>query len=101
MYARRRTRSAPFLAGVDFTAYAENAMIHSAVERKFEIIGEALNPLAKADPLLAARLPDPAEIIAFRNLLVHAYAVVEHSRVVAHSKWAAAGAARGRGGAAG
>ena len=44
-----------FVAGVDLKAYAETQVIHSAVERKFQIIGEALNQLSKADPALAAR----------------------------------------------
>lgn len=43
---------------------------------KFEIIGEALNQLSKLDPALAARIPDLAEIAAFRNLLIHGYADV-------------------------
>lgn len=72
---------ASFIADVDLATYSANSMIHSAVERKFEIIGEALNLLAKADPALATRIPDLAEIIAFRNLLIHGYAVVQHARV--------------------
>jgi uncharacterized protein with HEPN domain len=38
-----------FVAGLDATSYAANAMAQAAVERKFEIIGEALNQLAKLD----------------------------------------------------
>ena len=30
---------------------------------------------------LARRIPDIREIIAFRNVLIHGYAVVEHDRV--------------------
>jgi uncharacterized protein with HEPN domain len=56
-------------------------VIHSAVERKFQIIGEALNLLSKADAALAASIPDLAQIVAFRNVLIHGYAVVEHPRV--------------------
>ena len=43
--------------------------------------GEALNQLSKADPALAASIPDLPRIIAFRNVLIHGYAVVEHPRV--------------------
>jgi uncharacterized protein with HEPN domain len=32
-----------FTAGLDAKIYAETDVVHSAVERKFEIIGEALN----------------------------------------------------------
>lgn len=75
-----------FIAGVDFGAYADSPLLHSAVERKFEIIGEALSQLAKLDPALASRIPETAQIVAFRNLLIHGYAVVEHARVwrIAH-----------------
>ncbi len=47
-----------FTSGMDVGAYAANEMAQSAVERKFEIIGEALNQLAKLDAALAARIPD-------------------------------------------
>lgn len=70
-----------FVAGVTLEAYAANPMLHSAVERKFEVIGEALNQLSKADPMLAARIPELSRIVAFRNLLIHGYAVVDHARV--------------------
>ena len=75
-----------FIADLDFVTYAVSPLIHSAVERKFEIIGEALNLLSKAEPALAARVPEIERIIAFRNLLIHGYAVVEHARVWAIAK---------------
>ena len=65
-----------FTAGMDATAYAGNAMAQAAVERKFEIIGEALNQLAKLDAAMAARIPDLPQIVAFRNQLIHGYATV-------------------------
>jgi uncharacterized protein with HEPN domain len=43
--------------GLDARTYAETELIHSAVERKFEIIGEALNQIAKLDPMLATVSP--------------------------------------------
>ena len=45
-----------FTADLDATVYATNAMAQAAVERKFEIIGEALNQLAKLDSALATRI---------------------------------------------
>jgi len=51
-------------------------MIRSAVERQFEIIGEALNRLHQCDPELAGRLTDVSRIIAFRNRLIHGSATV-------------------------
>ena len=40
-----------FIAGLDVRTYAETEVVHSAVERKFEIIGEALSQLPKLDPV--------------------------------------------------
>jgi uncharacterized protein with HEPN domain len=70
-----------FIAGMDVATYAANEMAQSAVERKFEIIGEALNQLAKLDAALAARIPDLPQIVAFRNQLIHGYAKVNVSTV--------------------
>lgn len=70
-----------FVAGMDATAYAATPLVHSAVERKFEIIGEALSQLAKLDAALAARVPNLPQIVAFRNQLIHGYALVNHSTV--------------------
>ena len=70
-----------FVSGVDAETYSNPPLIHSAVERKFEIIGEALNALHKVDPELAKRVPDSSQIIAFRNILIHGYAVIKHERV--------------------
>ena len=53
-----------FVAGLDASGYANNPLVHSAVERKFEIIGEALNPLSKTDAALGARISDLAQIVA-------------------------------------
>lgn len=61
--------------------YAANPMAQAAVERKFEIIGEALNQLAKLDADLAARIPDLPQIVAFRNQLIHGYTAVNVSTV--------------------
>jgi uncharacterized protein with HEPN domain len=51
-------------------------MAQAAVERKFEVIGEALNQLSKFDAAIAARIPDLPKIVAFRNQLIHDYAMV-------------------------
>jgi uncharacterized protein with HEPN domain len=61
--------------------YEQDAVIRSAVERNFEIIGEALNRIRRTDPATAARVPEHDDIIAFRNLLIHGYDVVDHARV--------------------
>ncbi len=65
-----------FLAGRSFAQYAGDEVLRSAVERQFEIAGEALNRALKADSGLAERLPEAPKVIAFRNVLAHDYAVV-------------------------
>ena len=53
------------------------------MERKFEIIGESLNQLAKQDAALASRIPRIHEIIAFRNILIHGDTLlIERARVL-------------------
>ncbi len=70
-----------FTEGRDFKSYSSDAMLRSAVERQFEIIGEALRRLDEVAPEVAAAIPEYRRIIAFRNVLIHGYAVVD-SRLV-------------------
>ena len=70
-----------FTRGKTRNDYVSDALLHSAVERQFEIVGEALAQLARSDPARAARVPEYRQIIAFRNILVHGYAVVDRARV--------------------
>jgi len=68
---------ASFTAGKSFAHYADDAMLRAAVEREFEIVGEALSQLARIDGTVAARVSEYRQIIAFRNILAHAYAQVD------------------------
>jgi uncharacterized protein with HEPN domain len=54
-----------------------------AVERSFEIIGEALSRLAREFPEVAARIPEHRRVIDFRNVLAHGYDVVDPRLVYA------------------
>ena len=56
-------------------------MLRSAVERQFEIIGEALNQALSVDPTLRSQVTGASSIIAFRNRLIHGYATVAHETV--------------------
>jgi len=53
-------RLASFVAGRHWQDYRQEAMLRSAVERQFEIIGEALSQLGRRDPALLARIDDHA-----------------------------------------
>ncbi len=66
-----------FTEGKIFADYQGDPMLRSAVERQFEIIGEALAQLARIDEALAERIAEHRRIIAFRNILIHGYAQVD------------------------
>ena len=70
-------RIAEFTAGKQFEDYHSNTMLRAAVERQFEIIGEALSQLARLDERLVERISEHRRIIAFRNILIHGYADVD------------------------
>jgi uncharacterized protein with HEPN domain len=70
-----------FMGSATLETYLADVMLRSAVERQLQNLGEALVQLEKLSPVLAARIPQHRKIIGFRNVLVHAYTTVNHSRV--------------------
>ena len=78
---RAAERIARFTSGKSFSEYEADEFLRSAVERQFEIIGEALNRLAQVDALTAGQIPDLPRIVAFRNVLIHGYAAVDNRLV--------------------
>lgn len=61
--------------------YHGDRILRQAIERNFEIIGEAMKRLAQHDPEIARRIGDHRQIIAFRNVLIHGYDLVDHALV--------------------
>ena len=78
---RAAERIVSFTAGQTFDDYVSNQMLSSAIERQFEIIGEALLRLRRTDPDVAEMVPEINKIIGFRNVLVHDYDSVDFRRV--------------------
>jgi uncharacterized protein with HEPN domain/predicted nucleotidyltransferase len=74
-------RIARFTDGKAFADYETDEMLQAAVERQFEIIGEALERLVKLEPAFATQISEHTRIIAFRNTLIHGDADVDASLV--------------------
>ena len=66
-----------FTEGESVETYQENVLLRSAVERQFEIIGEALRQALQHFPELDGNISASRQIIAFRNRLIHAYAAID------------------------
>jgi uncharacterized protein with HEPN domain len=65
-----------FVAGKSWDDYAGELLLRSAVERQFEIAGEAMSVLRSYDPETAGRVPNVHRIVGMRNILIHGYAQV-------------------------
>lgn len=70
-----------FLAGISLDEYLSDLLRRRAVEREFEIIGEALNRLRQVDADTAARVPGLKNAVGLRNVLIHGYAEIVDDRV--------------------
>lgn len=70
-----------FVGGMDFKEYQDKPVAKRAVERDFEIIGEALNRIKNADDELLQKISEHHRIIGFRNILIHGYDIVDEAIV--------------------
>lgn len=66
-----------FTKDITLEKYQEDLMVKSAVERQFEILGEALNRIKKLEPEILNEFPDWQKIIAFRNIIAHGYDAID------------------------
>ena len=69
------------ISGRTFTDYRDTRALRRAVEREFEIIGEALNRLSDQDPATAAQIPELRRAVDFRNRIIHGYDTVDDEAV--------------------
>ena len=60
----------------DFNVYMADKMLRRAVEREFEIIGEAMNRIHKLDPDI--QISSKRQIISMRNRVIHGYDKIDN-----------------------
>jgi len=60
----------------DFNIYISNKMLRRAIEREFEIIGEALNRIEKIDSTI--NISSKKQIISMRNRVIHGYDKIDN-----------------------
>ena len=65
-----------FIEGKSFQDCQNDLVLRSAVERQFEIVGEALAQGLKHFPELAGAVTASRQIVDFRNRLIHGYAAI-------------------------
>lgn len=70
-------RIARFTEGKTWSDYRSDEMLRAAVERQFEILGEALGQLRRIDASTAQVIVELPRMVAFRNVLIHGYATVD------------------------
>lgn len=76
-----------FTQGMDLGTFQGSPVTQRAVERDFEIIGEALRRIRNIDERALENISHHSRIIGFRNILIHGYDTVDERIVwnaVAH-----------------
>ncbi|MDQ3539750.1 MAG: DUF86 domain-containing protein [Chloroflexota bacterium] len=64
-----------------FDGYLSDEWFRAALERKLEIIGEALNTVRRIDPTIETVFPALREWPALRNALSHVYFQIDHAAI--------------------
>src|SRR5260364_417761 len=91
------TGSMPYTENMDKVSFLQNAMVHDAVIRNIEIIGEAASNIEKHDPEFAEQYPDVLwkDADLMRNRVSHGYfsfdlevfcKTVQHEKVEQHTR---------------
>lgn len=67
-----------FTSGKSFEEFKKDRILQLAIEREFEIIGEALFRLEKVDRQnLEKKIPEYVKIVGFRNVIIHGYDIID------------------------
>jgi uncharacterized protein with HEPN domain len=67
--------------GGTFDIYVGDRLLRQAIERNFEIIGEATNRLLKIDAETVSHVSNANRIVAFWNVLIHGYEQIDDREV--------------------
>lgn len=75
-----------FTAGQTVETYRADRLRRRGIEREFEILGESLNRVDKADPSFREYLPEMGRIIGMRNRISHGYDQVDDEVILLTAK---------------
>lgn len=70
-----------FVKDKTYEHLTKDSLLQSAIERKFEIIGEALHRIKQIDGNFLSKITDAHKIIGFRNVIIHGYDIID-SRII-------------------
>jgi uncharacterized protein with HEPN domain len=70
-----------FVQRMTLAEYLADLRTRSAVERQFEILGEAFVRLRETDAETFVQFPQAPRIIGFRNRLIHGYNAIDQEAV--------------------
>jgi uncharacterized protein with HEPN domain len=67
-----------FLAETSKERFLSSRQLQLAVEREFEIMGEALNRLLRLDETAFGEIRDAHKIVGLRNVIAHGYDIIDY-----------------------
>lgn len=67
-----------FVADIDQKRFLADRLRQAGIERQLEIMGEALNKLARQNAEVFGSIDQGHKIIGMRNVLAHGYDIVDH-----------------------
>jgi uncharacterized protein with HEPN domain len=72
---------AGFVADRTLDEYRADLLLRSAVERQFEVLGEAMTRALRAEPGIAGAIDEALGVVDFRNVIAHGYDVLADDTV--------------------